>query len=136
MITTIEKYAQRPKRSYQADGLMDIASGLSILGIGFEIYVGILTSASMAAGMAAGEYPPHAMMRVGIINMLANCVTFAIIPLSFRGIEPLKRRFVYPRSGYMAPRIIPQDQRMRMAYLYIMGERNSNRYFCLFCVRM
>lgn len=108
MTATIDEFVNRPKRSLQEDGLTDIAGGVAILGVALATYTGILTSAMMAAQIADGVYPPTAYANTSVYQMPAMLVVFALPPLSFRAVEPLRKRFVYPRLGYVKPRVAPQ----------------------------
>lgn len=107
MTTTIDAYATRPQRTFQEDGLLDMASGSALLALAISIYVGIVAQAMMATSIAAGVYPPTAWQQTMPLTGTVGLLTFLWIPLSFRCTMFLKRRFVYPRLGYFEPRAHP-----------------------------
>ncbi len=107
MTTTIDAYTTRPKRTFQEDGLLDMACGTALLALGVSIYVGIVAQAMIAASVAAGVYPPTAWQQANHLTDPISWITFLSVPLSFHGVMFLKRRFVYPRLGYFEPRAHP-----------------------------
>ncbi|MBC8135727.1 MAG: hypothetical protein H8F28_07575 [Fibrella sp.] len=112
MVSAIDGYVQRPKRTYQADGLLDMACGFGILGIALSFYVGIVTSTRIAAAVDGGAYPPHAWQDTMPTTTFFMLLTNLMIPLSFHAVTFLKCRFVYPRLGYAQPRTT-KDQRIQ-----------------------
>ena len=112
MIGTIDKYVERPKRSYQEDGLVDAAAGITFLGVALIAYASLRSIATMhGADFTASSAYRDANGFFLFTIWAMNVMIFG----AFRSIEPLKRRFVYPRTGYVQPRVVPQDRRRSFA---------------------
>jgi hypothetical protein len=117
MVSAIDGYRTRPKRTFQEDGLMDIACGFAILALALSLYGGILESRMMAELIRDGVYPPTAWKQASDATWMTSYVSF-LIPLSFHAAMFLKRRFVYPRVGYSKPREAPNPL-LQKAFLLV-----------------
>ena len=104
MTMEMTEYAQRPKRAWQADGLADMATGSSLLCLALLLLYGIYTLLAIEAHK--GSPAPYGL------NLLITSALQMLVVVPFLLVEPLKRRFVYPRSGYMHLRVGPKKQRL------------------------
>jgi hypothetical protein len=105
----LEAVAVRTRRAYYEDGILDLVGGL------LQLLIGLLLGASSA---------------VVIVVVLG-------IPASQKLMEALRRRYVYPRTGYAR---FPKDQQSRQALwpllfvpltmliLVLLGDRIGNPY--------
>ena len=101
MVSTIAEFARRPKRAFESDGLLDIAIGVCLLGIAMMGWASIASIATMHGA----DFTRSAAYRNGnILVILSNVAANVIIVGSFFAVGVAKKRLVYPRVGYFAPR--------------------------------
>ncbi|MBC8103362.1 MAG: hypothetical protein H7Z41_12355 [Cytophagales bacterium] len=104
MATLIEGYARRPKRAAEADGLNDILGGIGLLAVAFMWHV----QQEFTATLRGPDFQETQAYQQGrLLLVLTVLGLFAVIFLSKWCIRRLRERFVYPRLGYVAPRIAP-----------------------------
>lgn len=108
MVTTIDSYTVRPKRTFQEDGLWDMLGGITLFAIALINYAGILCIASMHG---TDFHISRAYQDANNFFIFAIFMANVMIAVGFHAVEPLKRRFVYPRLGYVQPRVAPQNRR-------------------------
>lgn len=117
MVTAIEGYAGRSKRTYQADGLFDIHSGIALFAIALINFAAIRSIASMHG---PDFHTSRAYQDGNNFFIMSILLANALIMVSFRAMEPLKRRFVYPRMGYVQPRIVPEERRRMVLLAFVL----------------
>lgn len=108
MSVMLKEYGRRPQRAWQADGLVDMAIGLVLFCLALIFLNGIY----MVRFMQAQQGAPSGYFLVSQINTLITCVLQLLVVVPFFLVEPLKSRFVYPRSGYMQLRTVPRERRL------------------------
>jgi hypothetical protein len=104
MTVAVAKYARRPKRTWQADGLADMAIGTAMLCIALIF----LDSSYMILFTQTHSVLSPEYTRATQLNILVTSFLQLVVVVPFLLIEPLKRLFVYPRSGYMQLRVSPK----------------------------
>lgn len=119
MVTTIDDYAARPKRTQQEDGLWDMVGGITLFAISLINYAAIRSINTMHG---ADFTTSPAYQNGNNFFILSIFLANAIIMVSYHAIEPLKRRFIYPRLGYVQPRVVPPNRRrMILAVSLLVG---------------
>lgn len=108
MVSTIDDYTARPKRTIEEDGLNDILGGICFLTITYMQYTGMQFRATIHGH---NFQETRAYQEGQILSLISVIVMFAVVILSKFGVKYLRERFVYPRIGYVIQRVAPERRR-------------------------
>ncbi|MBC8135726.1 MAG: hypothetical protein H8F28_07570 [Fibrella sp.] len=98
----------RSKRAFQEDGLLDMVGGITLFAVALINYAAIRSIASMHG---TDFHLSRAYQDANSFFIVAILLANVMIMSGMLAIEPLRRRFIYPRMGYVQPRIVPENRR-------------------------
>lgn len=118
MTQTITDYAKRPLRAAEVDGLNEVLGGIILLAITMMQY----TSTFFQATIRGSNFTETPAFRTTLALWIAAIIAmFAIIYLTKRGVKALRERYVYPRIGYVAPRVAQEKRRKWIGVAVALG---------------
>lgn len=118
MVSAIDDYITRPKRTVEEDGLNDMLGGIGFLTITYMQYTGMQLQ---AATHGHNFQETRAYQEGQILFLISVIVMFAVLLLSKFGVKYLRERFVYPRIGYVIQRVALERRRKIILFVAASG---------------